>query len=451
MRVTTTKRLLATAAVAALVAAGCGSDTASPPATTGGTTTASSQPTTAATSASTTATPAPSTTAKPAATTAAPAKVVTSLTGASTLRAGLTGLLSEHVYLAALATGAALRGDQAGFESFATALNGPTDSNTSDLVAAITSAYGADVGKAFDGLWRSEAHIPAFVAYTQAVAKDDKAGADKAVADLMSYAKTFGTTMNSVNKNLPAAAVEEAIVMHATTLKAVIDAQKAGDQPTVYSSLRAAYHHMSGTAEVLAGATAKMFPEKFNGDASSKAATLRSGLTSLLREHVLLAASATGAALGGRQPQFEAAAGALNGPANSNTSDLAAAITSAYGADVGQAFDGLWRSEAHIPAFVAYTQAVAKDDKAGADKAIADLMAYAKTVGATLNSVNAKLTAKAAEEAIVMHATTLIAVIDAQKAKSPNAAKLLRAAVHHMSSTADAIAEATVQLKPTSF
>src|SRR5688500_5851151 len=47
-------------------------------------------------------------------------------TGAATLRAGLTGLLSEHVYLAALATGSALRGDTKGFEAYVAALNGPT-------------------------------------------------------------------------------------------------------------------------------------------------------------------------------------------------------------------------------------------------------------------------------------------------------------------------------------
>jgi hypothetical protein len=71
------------------------------------------------------------------------AAAVTSTTGASTLRAGLTGLLTEHVYLAALATGSALRGDTKGFEAYAAALNGPTNSNTSDLVDAVTSAYGA--------------------------------------------------------------------------------------------------------------------------------------------------------------------------------------------------------------------------------------------------------------------------------------------------------------------
>ena len=376
----------------------------------------------------------------------------TTTTGASTLRAGLTGLLGEHVYLAALATGAALRGDNAGFEAFATELNGPTDSNSADVVAAITSAYGADVGKAFDGLWRSEDHIPAFVAYTQATAKNDKAGQDKAVARLQSYAKTFGTTMNSVNENLPADAVEEGIKTHATTLIAVINAQKAGDQPTVYKSLREAYHHMDAFSGTLAGATAAKFPDKFDGDADSKAADLRAGMTSLLREHVLLASSATGAALGGRMPQFEAAAAALNGESGSNSSDIVDAITGAYGEDVGKAFDGLWRSEGHIPSFVAYTQAVAKNDQAAKTKAVNDLLAYAKTFGTTMNSVNENLDAAAVEDAIKTHATTLMAVIDAQKAgDAKKVGSALRDAVHHMSGTADVLAEATVKKVPEKF
>jgi hypothetical protein len=371
---------------------------------------------------------------------------VTSTTGASTLRAGLTGLLTEHVYLAALSTGSALRGDTKGFEAYAAALNGPTNSNTSELVDAVTSAYGADTGKAFDGLWRSNGHIPAFVAYTQAVAAGDQAKADNAVADLLAYAKTFGTTMHQVNENLPAKAVEEGVKHHVTTLKAVIDAQKAGDQPKVYSSLREAYGHMVDLGETLAVATATKFPDKFDGDASSPAADLRAGMTSLLREHVLLAASATGAALGGRMPQFEAAAAALNGPTASNTTDIVGAITSVYGDDVGKAFDGLWRSNGHIPAFVAYTQAVAGGDKAKADKAVADLLAYAKTFGATMNSVNSNLPADAVTEAITMHATTLKAVVDAQKAgDAVKTASALREAVHHMSGTADVLAEATVK------
>jgi hypothetical protein len=373
-------------------------------------------------------------------------------TGAATLRAGLTGLMTEHVYLAALATGAALRGDTAGFNAYATALNGPTDSNTSDLVAAVESAYGPEAGQAFDGLWRSNGHIPAFVAYTQAAAAGDTAGQQKAVADLQAYAKTVGTTLNQLNPNLPADGVEEGITSHATTLLAVIDAQKAGDQVKVYSSLREAYAHMGHFAETLAAATAAEFPDKFDGDASSPASDLRAGMTSLLREHVFLATSATGAALGGRQAQFEAAGGALNGPTASNSADVVAAVQSVYGPEVGTAFDGLWRSTGHIPAFVAYTQAVAAGDRAGQTKAVSDLLAYANTFGTTMNQVNSNLPAAAVEEEIKTHATSLKAVIDAQKAgDATSVADNTREAVGHMSHTADVLAQATVAKFPEKF
>lgn len=384
--------------------------------------------------------------------TSAPATAtLASETGASTLRSGLTGLLTEHVALASMATDAALHGDTNGFTQYAAALNGPTNSNTSDLVAAITSAYGPAVGTAFDGLWRSEKHIPQFVAYTQAAAKGDEAGKQAAVAQLTSYAKTFGDTLHSVNANLPADAVTQDITMHATTLIAVIDAQKAGDYKAEYTALHVAYAHMAGTAKVLAVATSAKFPKKFDGDAASPAAELRAGLTSLLSEHVWLAASATGSALGGRTAQFEAAAAALNGPTDSNTSMLVDAIGGVYGDSVKTAFDGLWRSENHIPQFVAYTQAVAKGDAAGAQAAIDKLTAYAKTFGETLNTVNANLPVDAVTQDIVMHATTLKAVIDAQKANDPTTPALLRTAVAHMAGTAKVLADATVKKFPAKF
>lgn len=371
---------------------------------------------------------------------------------AADLRAGLTGLLTEHVYLAALATGSALRGDTAGFEAYAAALNGESDSNTAELVDAVSAIYGDETGSAFEGLWRSEGHIPAFVAYTQAVAADDSAAADKAVADLLAYAKTFGETMNSVNENLPAAAVEEGVKMHITSLKAVVDAQKAKEPAKTYPALRQAYHHMSDLATTLADATAKKFPDKVEGSATTAAADVQSLLTALLREHVLLASSATGAALRGDTAGFEAAAATLNGPADSNSASFVNAIGRVYGDEVRTAFDGLWRSEAHIPAFVAYTQAVAADDQAAKDKAVQDLTAYAKTFGETLNSVNENLPADVVTEEITMHATTLISVIEAQKAEDrTKEATDLREAVHHMSGTAKALTEATAAKFPEKF
>jgi hypothetical protein len=184
---------------------------------------------------------------------------------ATGLQAGLTSLLREHVFLASSATGAALRGDTATFNAAARALNGTTNSNSSSIVDAVGSVYGAEVKTAFNGLWRAEGHIPAVVAYTQAIAKNDQAGADKAVEDLLAYAKTFGETMSSVNENLPADAVTATITMHITSLKAVIDDQKAKDRTKEASDLRAAVRHMSEFATTLAGATVAKFPDKFGG------------------------------------------------------------------------------------------------------------------------------------------------------------------------------------------
>src|SRR5687768_8724184 len=90
---------------------------------------------------------------------------------------------------------------------------------------------------------------------------------------------------------------------------------------------------------------------------ATKAAELRAGLNSLFREHIFLAAAATGAALDGREAEFKAAAGALDG----NSVDIANAIGSIYGKDAGEAFLPLWRK--HIGFVVDYTVGVATKDK----------------------------------------------------------------------------------------
>src|SRR5262245_21207287 len=86
---------------------------------------------------------------------------------------------------------------------------------------------------------------------------------------------------------------------------------------------------------------------------ATKAAELRAGLNALFREHIFLAAAATGAALAGREAEFKAAAGALDG----NSVDIAKAIGSVYGKDAGDAFLPLWRK--HIGFVVDYTVGVA--------------------------------------------------------------------------------------------
>lgn len=361
-------------------------------------------------------------------------------TQAAQLRSTLTGIFQEHVVLAASATGAALGGRQDEFTAAAAAL----DANSNTLTEAITGVFGAEAGQAFDPLWKK--HIGFVVDYTQGLGAKDKAKQDKAVTDLVNYTNDFGAFLNSALPDLPAAAVADLVKTHILTLKDVIDAQAANDQVKVYTNLRAAAHHMGMIAEPLAGAIAKRFPDKVSGDASSPAAGLVTTLNSALSEHVILASAATGAALGGRQDEFVAAAGALD--ANSN--DVTAAIGSVYGDEAGQAFDPLWKK--HIGFVVDYTQGLGTNDKAKQDRAVTDLVNYTKDFGAFLSSASPALPADAVADLVKTHILTLKDVIDAQAVKDfTKAYTALRSSAHHMSMIGTPLASTIVKQFPDKF
>jgi len=177
--------------------------------------------------------------------------------GAATLRAALTSLLQEHVYLAgvAVSTGVGSGLDSPQFEAAAGALG----ENTTALADAIESVY-AGAGDAFSELWAK--HIGFFVDYTAGKAAKDTAKADKAISDLDAYRADFGAFLASANPNLTQDAVAEALVPHAATLFAAIDAVVAGDGKA-FSLLRKAAQEMPAIADVLAGAIVAQFPEKF--------------------------------------------------------------------------------------------------------------------------------------------------------------------------------------------
>jgi hypothetical protein len=173
---------------------------------------------------------------------------------AADLRAVLTNLLEEHVYLAGIATGTALSGGDL------TPAADTLDENSVALSEAFTSVYGDQAGETFLGLWR--AHIGFFVDYTTAAATGDEAGKTKATEDLTGYAKDFSQFLAGANPNFDAAAIEAALLHHATGLFEAIDAQAAKD-PSQYTKLRAAAQHMPMVAQVLADGIVKQFPEKF--------------------------------------------------------------------------------------------------------------------------------------------------------------------------------------------
>jgi hypothetical protein len=383
-----------------------------------------------------------------AAATGAPAGVEGVDTAAADLRAGLTSLLQEHVYLAgaAISTAVSAGGDMKN-PAVVSAVD-TLDANSVALSKAIGSAYGADAAKQFLSLWR--AHIGFFVDYTLGGATGDKAKQADAKAKLDQYRKDFGAFIESATggaAGLDQDKVAADLQMHVNTLLQAIDAVLAKD-PTVYAKLKEAADHMPMTADALAGSIDAQ--KKLEGDVDSPASALRTGLTALLQEHVYLAGLAINQAVadGGnlKAPATANAVAALD----VNTVDLSKAVGSVYGADAAKQFLSLWR--AHIGFFVDYTLGGATGDKAEQAGAKAKLDQYRKDFGAFVASATrGKLSADQVAEDLQMHVNTLIDAIDAVLAKDPSVFPKLREAAQHMPMTADALAGAIVASAPDKF
>ena len=170
----------------------------------------------------------------------------------SGLRAALQAALYDHVYLAGAAINQALA-DGGDLTAPKTAAAVQALDDNSVAVSKLVGSVYPDAEQPFLDSWRS--HIPFFVDYTLGKVTGDQAKVDKAVSDLGAYAVSFGELIHSVIPELPAAAVQTELEMHATTLLAAIDADIAGD-PSYFSLLQVAASHMQGTATALAGGIA---------------------------------------------------------------------------------------------------------------------------------------------------------------------------------------------------
>lgn len=182
-------------------------------------------------------------------------------TPAADLRAGLTSLLQEHVYLAGAAIAQAVA-DGGDLEAPGTVAAVETlDANSVALSEAVASVYGAGAGEQFLALWRD--HIGMFVDYTLGGATGDEAAQADALARLDAYATEFGAFIESATEGeLSTSAVESELQVHVETVVAAVDAVLAGS-PDVYPRLREAAQHMPHTATALAGAIVAQQPETF--------------------------------------------------------------------------------------------------------------------------------------------------------------------------------------------
>jgi hypothetical protein len=327
-------------------------------------------------------------------------------TTAAQLRSKLTGLLQEHVYLAAAVAASRGRADET------TAAQAALDGNSEALAANMTAIFtgnDANVAKQFAELWKG------------GVAQN---------------AGTIGSLFSSALPPLRPEAVSGPLSA----------AEQGIGNGTNFTGLRAAASQMATLASSLTGGIHQKYPDKIGGDPASKAADLLTTLHAGLREHVYLASAATNGALGGRADEFTGAKAALD----ANSGDLTNAIGSVYGPEAGKAFDPLWKK--HIEFLVDYTTAVAGKQQEKADEAIRNLLAYAEDFGAFISTASPKLTKDAVAELVKTHILTLKDVIDAQAAKNfAKAYSSERTAADHMAMIATALATTIVAQFPTKF
>lgn len=363
---------------------------------------------------------------------------------AADLRVTLNLLLSEHLVVAAKATGAALGGRTDEYAAYGERLT----TNGEEIADLVGAAFGDTAKTAFDAQWK--AHNGYFVAYTQAVADEDEEAQATAVSNLTDvYVPEFAKLLAGPTK-LPEATLKSLTMEHVLTTKAIVDAQAAAQTskewgPT-YTAIREAFEHMAMLGNPLAIAIAGQKPELFPGPIDTDAVAFRTALNLGLQEHLYLATFATGAALGGRAEEVTAAAAALE----ANGKGLGTVIGGLYDAAAETRFNELW--EAHNDYFFAYTTGVAEDDTDAKAAAVTDLTTKYVPDFAEFLADATKIPETALTGLIASHVTTTKAVVDAQAGTNWTATvEADRTAGHHMTELGDPLAKAIVALKPDKF
>jgi hypothetical protein len=342
---------------------------------------------------------------------------------AAQLRSRLNGLLEEYVYLGSAASGAATgrRADE--FTAAAAAVRGNGDS----VIANISAIYGATskAGTDFATLWKKQ--VEGFLAYAQ--------GNAASVNDLNDSTRDLGTFAANYLPSLTADAVTGLAAAAVQKLKAVVDAQSAGNQTDAYTNQRAAATQMGALAASLTTAIAKKDPDKIGGDPNSKGAELLGNLTIALRESVFLTSTATDAALGGRNDELSAAKVALDNSSAALT-DVVAGI---YGPAAGTTFGPLWSK--HTGSFFDYAAALGAKQQANADSAMDNLLQFSQDFGDFLNTASPKISKDSAAALMKTHVSAMKDAIDAQGARNFTKAYAgERVAADYMSTIANTLA-----------
>jgi hypothetical protein len=424
----TSKRLVAGAVAAVLFSglAGCGGDDSAtaapgPDATAGATPTQAARASTAAIAPTTYADPytgvrdaashMPTTAAALAAALAKGPKVTgDSGSDAADLRARLTHLLTEHVYLVGLLVQTAyVKAPDADETKLA---RKAVDDNTKALTVLVGKVSTDKDGAAFLKGW--DVHVDDLFDYAVAAKGEDDGAKRSAVDKLATYREEAGAFFATITKNrVRRSTVTSALRDDFGDLTAAIDAfaaAKGRGDGTGFDKLKVAAGRMPAFAADLARGIVAFTGIK--GDPSEEASDLRSGLTASLTEHTYLVDLAVLAAYTGRRGMLGEPYKAALATLEDNSQDLAKAIGKLSTSAKQFAFLTQWRS--HINDFTDYAFAASKKDQTRKDEALGNLDKYRRSAGTFLAALTAdNLKAADVSDLLLMHVETLTGAIDA--------------------------------------
>lgn len=145
----------------------------------------------------------------------------------SELRSGLTGLLTDHVYLAGIGVFTAYTAEGGADSDAFKGAGKAIQANSDAIIGAVGGiVQDKDLEKTFADGWN--AHVGDFVAYAVAAAGDDEAGKEEALANLDAYRTSVSEFFSTVTAGvLPVDAVKDEFTMHIESTAGAIDSLKA--------------------------------------------------------------------------------------------------------------------------------------------------------------------------------------------------------------------------------
>jgi hypothetical protein len=312
-------------------------------------------------------------------------------------------LLGQHSVLAADVMRSRIRGD----DDFVQAANAALGKNTDAMSALVGQLFGAATAKKFAPMWSQ--HIVALVAYAGALSDQDKDALADARKELTEYEEDLGAFFAGASKGrLNKSAADSAVAMHIGHLTTQADAYAKKDYVTADRIYREGYEHTYDLGGTLADA---LLPAADRATLQQPIWRLRSQLGKLLAEHAVLVEDVTRAAVT-NTPDFSAAAQMIN----ANTSNLAAAMDTLFGAPAAKSFQSLWAF--HVEQLVAYSAATAAKDPAKQDAARNQLHTFESRMSAFLGTATSgRMTPANLGAALLLHDQMLLKHADAYGAK----------------------------------